>query len=498
MATVFFGTAASNLITVSGLALVTDQTRFPFETSWKTADGYIITAFGNDLSLDATGTFHGIAEDIRITDSSGNLLLVVRGIHVPLLPLASGFDTTSFLGGDDLITGGIGQNIIDGGAGTDTVSYDGLSGSTQYIGDPVPRPTGVDLDLAAGTAKISFISGHFTTTTVDTLINIENVTGTLNDDRLAGNDGDNAIRGLAGNDVIDGRGGNDVVDGGDGNDLIYGGDGNDHIGGNGGNDTLFGGDGDDTVAGGASDDNLSGDAGNDIIYGDDGNDVVDGGAGDDLIYGGNGDDHVGGNGGNDTIYGDTGSDTIVGGGGGDWLYGGYGNDTLMGDDGDDIVFGGIGVDKLYGGNGNDDLYGGDGSDCIDGGDGVDFITGGLGRDILTGGACTDYFNYDSLAEVGIGATRDFITDFVAGIDKIGLADIDANTKVTGDQTFSFKGYGQVITPGDPGKLKFYFLDYAGTVNDRTVVHGDINGDGKDDFEIALKGFVHLTAADFIL
>ena len=408
VATVLFGSAASDILAVGGLAKVTDQTKFPFETTWCTADGFYITAFGNNLGLDATGTYQGIAEDIRISDSSGNVLLVLRGIHVPLLPLASGFDTTSFLGGDDSIIG------------TD-------NGETTY--------------------------------------------------------------GLGGNDVIDARAGDDTV---------YGGDGNDHIGGNGGNDTLFGGAGDDTVVGGGGDDQLSGDDGKDTINGDDGNDVVDGGAGDDTIHGGNGDDHLGGNGGNDEVFGDAGNDIVVGGGGDDWLFGGYGNDTLSGDDGDDIVFGDGGADTLYGGNGNDDLYGGNGRDTIYGGDGVDFITGGLGSDILTGGACTDYFNYDSLAEVGIGAARDLITDFEQGVDKIGLADIDANRLVAGNQAFSFRGYGQVITPGEAGKLKFYFVDVAGTNNDRTIVHGDVNGDGYDDFQIALKGLVHLTADDFIL
>lgn len=408
VATVLFGSAASNLITVSGLAKVTDQTRFPLETTWCTADGFYITAFGQDLSLDATGTYHGTAEDIRITDSAGNLLLVMRGVHLPLLPLTSGFDTTNFLGGDDSIVG---------------------------------------------------------------------------------SDNGEAIYGMGGNDVVDGRGGDDT---------IYGGDGHDHIGGNGGNDTLFGGNGDDTVVGGVGDDNLSGDAGNDTILGDDGNDVADGGDGDDTIYGGNGDDHIGGNGGNDTLYGGYGNDTVVGGAGDDWLYGNAGNDALLGDDGDDIVFGGGGADRLEGGNGNDDLYGGNGKDIIFGGDGVDFITGGLGRDILTGGACTDYFNYDALAEVGVGATRDLITDFEQGVDKIGLADIDANIYAVGNQAFRFRGYGEVITPGEAGKLKFYFVDLAGTDNDRTIVHGDVNGDGKDDLQIELCGLIHLTKDDFIL
>ena len=50
----------------------------------------------------------------------------------------------------------------------------------------------------------------------DTLISIENVTGTAGNDTLVGNERDN---------VLDGRGGNDSLDGGFGNDTLIGGPG---------------------------------------------------------------------------------------------------------------------------------------------------------------------------------------------------------------------------------------------------------------------------------
>jgi hypothetical protein len=40
-------------------------------------------------------------------------------------------------------------------------------------------------------------------------------------------------------------------------------------------------------------------------------------------------------------------------------------------------------------------------------------------------------------------------------------------------------------------------DLAGTLNDRTIVQGDVNGDGKADFEIELVGLHVLTTDEFI-
>ena len=42
------------------------------------------------------------------------------------------------------------------------------------------------------------------------------------------------------------------------------------------------------------------------------------------------------------------------------------------------------------------------------------------------------------------------------------------------------------------------LDYAGTGSDRTIVYGDVNGDGKSDFQIELRGLKNLTVGDFHL
>ena len=109
--------------------------------------------------------------------------------------------------GDDELLGGLGNDTLDGGDGLDVAWYAGVVG-------------GVTVSLAASGAQNT---GHG----MDTLINIEAVTGTYYDDVLAGNDGANRLYGEGGNDRITGGGGNDVIDGSSGLDILTGGSGAD-------------------------------------------------------------------------------------------------------------------------------------------------------------------------------------------------------------------------------------------------------------------------------
>jgi len=138
---------------------------------------------------------------------------------------------------------------------------------------------------------------------------------------------------------------------------------------------------------------------------------------DDLISGKSGDDMVTGRAGNDQLTGKSGNDMLYGGDGGDQLYGGDGRDQLYGGKGNDLLYGGNGNDLLYGGNGNDQLAGGSGNDQLTGGGGTDYLFGKGGADTLTGGADNDYFVFDTTTP-SAGTNIDFITDFVAGSDKI--------------------------------------------------------------------------------
>jgi Ca2+-binding RTX toxin-like protein len=105
----------------------------------------------------------------------------------------------------NVLYAGVGNNVLNGSTGIDTVSYAyGVAGTT-----------GVTVSLALTTAQATGGSGS------DTLIGIENLTGSPNNDTLTGNSGANVLNGGAGNDTLDGGSGIDTMTGGDGSDTYY-------------------------------------------------------------------------------------------------------------------------------------------------------------------------------------------------------------------------------------------------------------------------------------
>ena len=200
----------------------------------------------------------------------------------------------SGLAGNDTLEGGDGDDTLDGGAGNDTASYADAAG-------------GVTVSLARhGAAQNTGGAG------TDTLIGIENLTGSAFDDTLTGDAGDNVLGGRAGNDTLNGGAGNDTLDGGDGQrhgqlcrcrqrrhrQPRHRARPRTPIGA--GIDTLI------------NFENLTGSAFNDTLTGNAAANILDGGAG------------------NDTLNGGAGNDSLIGGGGDDTLIGGAGNDTLDG------------------------------------------------------------------------------------------------------------------------------------------------------------------------
>ncbi len=115
------------------------------------------------------------------------------------------------------------------------------------------------------------------------------------------------------------------------------------------------------------------------------------------------------------------------------------------------------------------------------------LTGGAGKDTLTGGAGNDVFDFNLVTESPAGETKDVITDFVSGSDKIDLAGIDA---VTGgsDNAFTFINTGTFTSVA--GQLRF---DMA-----TATLQGDTGGNGVADLEIQLVGVTSVAAGDFIL
>lgn len=110
------------------------------------------------------------------------------------------------------------RNIFNGGSGIDTINYRARSDSNVLGDDPVT------VDLSQNKAFTGAIN-------TESLISIENATGTLLNDELTGNDGPNTLTGLDGDDNLFGL---------DGNDIVIGGPGTDFLAGDGGKDTLTG------------------------------------------------------------------------------------------------------------------------------------------------------------------------------------------------------------------------------------------------------------------
>lgn len=199
-----------------------------------------------------------------------------------------------------------------------------------------------------------------------------------------------------------------------------------------------------------------------------------------IVSGSKGSDH------SDHLWGGAGNDTISGLGGDDFIYCGDGDDSASGGDGSDRLSGNAGNDVLSGDAGNDFLYGDAGNDTLNGGIGIDLLDGGMGKDILTGGSGTDYFHYWYTNESGKGNNMDIITDFMHGVDKIDLHNIDAN-----DQTPLFNDTFTFIGDHD--------FNRAGQVRfSNGILYINSNSDLGYDSAIQLNGVTVLQSSDFFL
>ncbi len=326
---------------------------------------------------------------------------------------------------NNILFAGVGNNVLDGKAGTDAVSY-------VYSG------AAVTVDLSKTGAQATGGSGS------DTLLSIENLYGSQFNDTLSGTAGNNYINGNTGADQMSGGLGNDtyVVDNiGDkvqesvnaGTDIVQStisytlGDNlenltligsaaingtgntlNNVLVGNNANNILDGGAGDDNLNGGLGADTLLGGLGNDTLTGADGADKLDGALGDDILNGG------------------AGADTLIGGEGADTLIGGKDNDIYVVDnvgdqvqellnEGADLVKSSItyalgsnlenltltGTNAINGtGNSvNNILTGNDANNVLDSGAGDDTLNGGAGVDTMIGGIGNDTYVVDNVNDI---------------------------------------------------------------------------------------------------
>ncbi|MGF1938376.1 MAG: phytase [Nostoc sp. ChiQUE02] len=191
--------------------------------------------------------------------------------------------------------------------------------------------------------------------------------------------------------------------------FFFAGDGADFVEGTKGN-TIEAGNGDDTVLAG-SDSSVSGNNGDDQIFiGQNGpvkNTSADGGNGDDVIT-------IVEASGSNNLFGAAGDDTLtVIEGSGQLLFGGSGNDSLTSNGSNNRLYGGSGDDILFS-NDNDWLFGGDGDDIL--------FAAQKGDNRLNGGTGADQF---WIANSSLPTSKNIVTDFKVGIDKIGLGGIVA-------------------------------------------------------------------------
>jgi Ca2+-binding RTX toxin-like protein len=259
--------------------------------------------------------------------------------------------------------------------------------------------------------------------------------------------------------------------------------------------------GDDVIAPGTNDHwTVNAGSGNDVVTTLNGNDIVTGAAGNDTISTGAGDDIIkysGTSNGFDAVAGGAGYDKILATANGTYIglskvadieeisAGGYTGVEIRGSSAADVFdFTNVkltGISQISAGAGNDTVRGSAGNDKID---------GGAGADTLSGGAGADVFDYDNVSHSSVTA-RDTILDFTQGQDKIDVSSIDASTLLSGNNTFKFIGTSQFS--GTAGQLRVDNSDLT-----KTVVYGDVNGDGVADFAINLAGRFTLSSSDFIL
>lgn len=369
------------------------------------------------------GTFFGD----RLIGTNGDDVIRGRG----------GNDFLDGRGGNDSLFGGIGDDILRGGRGDDLLD----GGTNRQGGDTADYSTsraGVTADLSSGSAQDG-LGGH------DTLVRVENITGSAFNDLLVGDNGANVLRGGAGDDTFsssalpESTGGNDTFLGGSGNDtaivansgvadlmagtITYPSGQVVHISGienlvagsQAADMTLLGDDGANTLTGGFGDVVVSGRGGDDTlfawgVYGDatlnggDGNDTLTVRDGNSILRGGNGDDLINPGGGDNNINGGAGTDTVS--------YHDFGGHVEVNlargrashDDSTDRI---SRVENVIGGRGDDTIIGDRNDNRLDGGPGHDTLTG-------RGGADTFVINAPNEGP-------DTITDFRHGTDHIEIS-----------------------------------------------------------------------------
>ncbi len=404
-------TTGGDSITLSNIQNITGSS-YNDTLTGNNVNNIIRSGGGNDTLDGAGGTGDVLSYDDQtagITADLGTVTVTKPGGSDTF----ANFEILNATAFNDTIIGGSLISVINGGAGTDTLSYQNTN-------------TSVNVNLVTQTT-----TGALT----NTFTSIENVTGGSGDDTLTGDSGNN------------------VMSGGDGNDIIYA---------SGGTDTLNGGNGTDTANFTPLPGLIMAYLGNaSLVVSDDPNNVVDPITG--ARVGVNPNTGLEENPGpyyNDystlngieTIVGSNFNDVFVsgatnrtlslnGGAGTDWMSfatettavtaslagtatGAFGTYTFLGNSIENIAGGSAG-DTLTGTSGNNVMYGNGGNDTFNPNGGSDTLFGGTGFDTVT------YNSYAAAVTVDLAALT--ITDASAAVTS--LNSIESIVGSTHDDTF---------------------------------------------------------------
>lgn len=245
----FFDGSAAGGIVDGGSGYDTLKTNIGFTIDLATG---VASSFGGSFRVANFETLFAAPYESGLTTFLGDEGANTFAVN-PLFITNRGSVSFSGRGGDDSLSGGISDDSLDGGDGNDNLT--GLAGNDAIVGgngndvlrgglgnDLLNGGAGIDTasysEAASGViVNLTVSSAQITNEGADTLVGIENITGSAFGDILTGDVGAN---------VIDGGASNDAIDGGAGDDTIFGGAGDDTIIGNLGSNTIDGGDGIDT------------------------------------------------------------------------------------------------------------------------------------------------------------------------------------------------------------------------------------------------------------
>ncbi|ADC61231.1 calcium-binding protein [Allochromatium vinosum] len=347
---------------------------------------------------------------------------------------------------NDILQGTTSDNVLNGLGGSDTVSYENSATGSVII------------NLNLSTRQNTLGSGG------DTLLSIENITGSTFDDTIIASSGNNIMDGGLGSDTVSYVKSDGLVavnlavttaqnTGGSGKDTLI------KI---------------ENLIGSNYNDSLTGNTGANRLDGGKGADALKGGAGDDVYVVDNAGDVV-------TEAFSQGNDTVQ-----SWinltLGGNIENLELM----YDKSLGDANNPKTGTGNTlNNTLTGNALSNTLSGLGGNDVLDGAGGQDSLTGGGGADRFVFSVVTDTS-ASMPDVITDFTRSqSDKI---DLSLATFYEG----VFKFVGIKAFSGVSGELRYQ------TLSNKTLITGDTNGDKVADFAIELTGAIAMQASDFVL